>query len=231
MNCTYVRLAGGSLRAYRAWPSAWPSPSGPQGSAEAPRARVGPEDAFCGAGFAERLERIFGCPCGWRGRPGQCAAFRPSYCDIFTAIGAPGARVTALAVVLAGAAAGYGGDRRRPVTGGAVRGSRRAVGLASEGRGEAAAPQRRDPRGEPRPPTAGHPGRSFPSTAPARPRCSRPGPSGPARRRCALEAVAKVVTNRPMALVRIRDGLASGCGRCDGWWVEPVEDVRRAGDL
>jgi hypothetical protein len=39
-------------------------------------------------------------------------------------------------VVLASAAAGYGGDRRRPVTGGAVRGSRRAVGLASEGRGE-----------------------------------------------------------------------------------------------
>jgi hypothetical protein len=65
-------------------------------------------------------------------------------------------------VVLAGAAAGYGGDRRRPVTGGAVRGSRRAVGLASEGRGEAAAPQRRDPQVEPRPSTAGHPGRSFP---------------------------------------------------------------------
>ena len=41
-----------------------------------------------------------------------------------------------LIVVLAGATAGYGGDRRRPVTGGAVRGSRRAVGLASEGRGE-----------------------------------------------------------------------------------------------
>jgi hypothetical protein len=39
-------------------------------------------------------------------------------------------------VVLAGAAAGYGGDRRRPVTWGAVRGSRRAVGLPSEGRGE-----------------------------------------------------------------------------------------------
>ena len=50
-----------------------------------------------------------------------------------------------LAVVLAGAAAGYGEDRRRPVTGGAPRGSRRAVGLASEGRGEAAASQRRDP--------------------------------------------------------------------------------------
>jgi len=49
----------------------------PAGSAEAPRARAGPEDAFCGAVFAERLERIFGCPCGWRGRAGQCAAFRP----------------------------------------------------------------------------------------------------------------------------------------------------------
>ena len=92
-----------------------------------------------------------------------------------------------LAVVLAGAAAGYGGDRRRPVTGGAVRGSRRAVGLASEGRGESCRPATARPRGEPRPPTAGHPGRSSLSTARARPRCSRPGPSGLARRRCALE--------------------------------------------
>ena len=32
-------------------------------------------------------------------------------------------------MVLAGAAAGYGGDRRRPVTGGTVRGSRRASAL------------------------------------------------------------------------------------------------------
>ena len=31
---------------------------------------------------AERLERIFGCPCGWRGRPGQCAAFRPRAGDL-----------------------------------------------------------------------------------------------------------------------------------------------------
>jgi hypothetical protein len=31
---------------------------------------------------AERLERIFGCPCGWRGRPGQCAAFRPNPYDL-----------------------------------------------------------------------------------------------------------------------------------------------------
>jgi len=65
------------------------------------------------------------------------------------------------AAVLAGAAAGYGGDRRRRVTGGAVRGNRRAVGLASEGRGESCRPQRRDPRVNPAaygwPPPAAHP--------------------------------------------------------------------------
>jgi hypothetical protein len=49
-------------------------------------------------------------------------------------------------VVLADAAAGYGGDRRRPVTGGAVRGSRRAVGLASEGRGERLPPHNGETR-------------------------------------------------------------------------------------
>jgi hypothetical protein len=52
-------------------------------------------------------------------------------------------------VVLAGAAARYGGDRRRPVTGGAVRGSRRAVGLASEGRGESCRPATARPRVNP----------------------------------------------------------------------------------
>jgi len=49
--------------------------------------------------------------------------------------------VYGLAVVLAGAVAGYGGDRRWPVTGVAVRRSRRAVGLASEGRGEKLPPR------------------------------------------------------------------------------------------
>ena len=117
----------------------------------------------------------------------------PSGCDILPATGASGVRVTALVVVLAGAAAGYGGDRRRPVTGGAVRGSRRAVGLASEGRGESCRPATARPRVNPgrlrRVTLAAHP-----------PDCSCPsslftaGPSGPARRRCALEAVEKVVT-------------------------------------
>ena len=52
-------------------------------------------------------------------------------------------------MVLVGAAAGYGGDRRRSVTGGAVRGSRRAVGLASEGRGESCRPATARPRVNP----------------------------------------------------------------------------------
>jgi hypothetical protein len=69
-----------------------------------------------------------------------------------------------LAVVLAGAAARYGEDRRQPVTGGAVRGSRRAWwASAQRARRKAGAPQRRVPQVEPRPLTAGHPGRSCPS--------------------------------------------------------------------
>ena len=108
-------------------------------------------------------------------------------CDTFTAPGAPGARVTAWPWCWRARPRGYGGDRMRPVTRDAVRGSRRAVGLASEGRGEAAAPRRRDP-GEPQPPTAGHPGRSTRSAARVPPCCSRPGPSGLAHRRCALDS-------------------------------------------
>jgi hypothetical protein len=76
-------------------------------------------------------------------------------------------------------------------------GSRRAVGLAAEGRGEKLPPLTARPRV--------NPGRlrrvalaalSL-STARARPRSSRPGPSGPARRRCALE-----LGRRPRVLLR-----------------------------
>ena len=101
-------------------------------------------------------------------------------------------------MVLAGAAAGYGGDRRRPVTGGAVRGSRRAVGLPSEGRGEKLPPRNGETPGEPRLPTAGHLGRSIPlncsrpsslftARAPGRSAASPTGPrplSNPCTRRC-----------------------------------------------
>ena len=46
-----------------------------------------------------------------------------------------------LVVVLAGAAAGYGGNRRRPVTGGAVRGSSaRLVGFRPKGAAKSCRP-------------------------------------------------------------------------------------------
>ena len=128
----------------------------------------------------------------------------------------PGDRCTrrdadGLVVVLAGAAAGYGGDRRWPVAGAAVRGS------SPRRRARVRRTRRKLPprNGEARL----NPGRLRRVTLAALPfhTASRPsslltaGPSGPARRRCALEAVEKVVTTRPMALVRIRDALASGC--------------------
>src|SRR4051812_49503213 len=39
----------GSPRASRAWPLAWPSPSGPLGWQRLRRSRAGPEDRFCEA--------------------------------------------------------------------------------------------------------------------------------------------------------------------------------------
>jgi hypothetical protein len=60
------------------------------------------------------------------------------------------------------------GIRRGPQAAGhrgAVRGSRRAAGLASEGRGESCRPATARLPGEPRAPTAGHPRRSYPPTA------------------------------------------------------------------
>jgi hypothetical protein len=116
-----MRHTRGSPRVCRAWPPAWPSPSGPQGRQRSPRERVGPEDSFCGAGCAERLERIFGCPCGWRGWPGQCAAFRTRSRDFLTAPGTfdvrTGARPARAGTVTGGAlepvspACGCGGSR------------------------------------------------------------------------------------------------------------------------
>ena len=98
----------GSPCANWAWPPAWPLAVRPAGSLEAPRARVGPEDPFCG----ERLERIFGCPCGWRGRPGQCAAFRPRAGDLSG--DSRNSRVPDSLVLAAGRSTGrYGGGTAR----------------------------------------------------------------------------------------------------------------------
>ena len=161
----------------------------PAGSAEAPRARVGPEDAFCGAVFAERLERIFGCPCGWRGRPGQCAAFRPADCDLspgdrrtWRETTAPPARaardprrVTAGRVLRRGAGHRRGGQR--PAT----------VRYRARGSGPGCPHLRRESPSPPGRHGAARPARSRSPWCPAHPPRDRPEPVGLARRRCALD--------------------------------------------
>ena len=73
-------------------------------------------------------------------------AFRPGDCDISFGNRRIWREAIGLAMVLAGAAAGYGGDRSGRVTGGAVRGSRRGRRASvRRTRRKAAAPQRRDP--------------------------------------------------------------------------------------
>ena len=128
-------------RAFRAWPLAWPSPSGPLGWQRSPgstaRRRRVPR-----SGMRSTVE-------AGGGQPGQCAAFRPGGCDILPATGAFGATLTAWSWCWQARQRGYGGNRRRPVTGGAVRGSRRAVGLASEGRGGSCRPATARPRVNP----------------------------------------------------------------------------------
>ena len=83
---------------------------------------------------------------------------------------------------------------QRPVTGCRARQPPRRRTCGRRTRREAAAPQRRVPGVNPgrlrRVTLAAH---SL-STARVHPRCSRPGRSGLARRRCALEAVEKLVT-------------------------------------
>ena len=78
-----------------------------------------------------------------------------------------------------------GGDQLRPVTGEWCAAAAADIGLASEGRGKAAALQRRDPR-RPRPLTIGHPAALLaPVLAPTR--IARLWLSGRGAPRCALE--------------------------------------------
>ena len=170
----------------------------PTGSAEAPRARVGPEDAFCGAVFAERVERIFGCPCGWRGRPGQCAAFRPGVWDF-----SPGDRCTwrkttgPASSQSAGPTARYGGVRPRHGAGHRRGGQRPAtVRYRARGSGPGCPATCGESPPHPWPLRRGTPPLVHALRArPTHPSRDRPGgPVGLARRRCALETVEKVVT-------------------------------------
>ena len=133
----YPARLGGSPRAFGAWPPAWPSPSGPLGWQ-----RLRGQRRAAGASRAAGCEaplRPEGPTRTMRGVPAPAAV---TFCRPRRIL----RDADRLAVVLAGSAAGYGGDRRRPVTGGAVRGSRRARRAAArKGASGAADPRRRDP--------------------------------------------------------------------------------------
>jgi hypothetical protein len=143
---------------------------------------------------AQRLERTFGCPCGWRGRPGQCAAFRPGACD-FPGVCATRSRPTP------GPRGGRGtGQIRRVPHAAGHRGSRARQlgapqGFRPKGATKAATPPTARPRSDPgrlwRDTLAAHHSPDWPRPFP---RDSRPCPSGVAHRRCALETVEKLVT-------------------------------------
>jgi len=94
-------------------------------------------------------------------RPGQCAASRLGYCDILPATGALGAMLTAWPWCWRARQRDTAGTAGGRSSGWPCAAARRAVGLASEGRGESCRPATARPPGELRPPTAGHPGRSF----------------------------------------------------------------------
>jgi hypothetical protein len=83
------------------------------------------------------------------------------------------------------------GMRRGPQAAGhrgAVRGSRRVRRACVRRTRRQLPPRNGETPGEPPAAHGGSPWPLIPSTARAPPRCSRPGPSGPARRRCALES-------------------------------------------
>jgi len=176
-------IDGGSPRACRAWPLAWPSPSGPLG-----RQRLRGQRRAVGTSRVAGCEaplRLEGPTRTMRGVPARCRTFRP-------ATGAPSALRPAWP------ARGAHGPRR--VTAGCVLRPVRGIGAAGSGPRRCAAAL--EAAGQAAPPPAARvpitPGRygaalsrSFTlSVLGSRIlRESRPGPVGLARRRCALEAV------------------------------------------
>ena len=103
-----------------AWgPGLWP---GPCRQARLGRWRLRAQGWVLKILSAERLERIFGCPCGWRGRPGQCAAFRSRLCDSSPGGRTPGARLDGRRCLQARHLGGMGGPHAAPYRG-AERGS------------------------------------------------------------------------------------------------------------
>ena len=151
----------------------------PAGPAEAPgQRRAAGASRVAGCGAPLRLE---GPARTMRGVP-------PGGCDIFPAIGATRREDDGLAVALAGAAAGYGGTAGGRSPGRRARQLGAPQGLRPKGAAKAAAPPTASPRVNPgrlpRVTLAAH----FLLDCPRPLLASTAGPSGPARRRCALEA-------------------------------------------
>jgi hypothetical protein len=179
----------GSPRAYRAWPLAWPSPSGPLGWQRLRRSMVGPEDRFCEAGRNDL--RV---PLTLEG-PARTMRGPPAGCDILTTPGASGAASSAWPWCWRARqrdTAGTAGGRSPGVPCGAADAP---GGLPPKGRGGKLPPR----NGET--PRLNHGRLRRVTVAALSRRLLAPvlavhgrGRQGPARRRCALEAVRIVVT-------------------------------------
>ena len=117
----------------------------------------------------------------------------PGRCDIFTAIGTLDATLTAWPCCWRARPRDTAGTASGRSPGPRCAAARRAVGPASEGRGESCRPATARPGVNP-----GRPRRVTLAALSSRlfvpVRCSRPGAVGSARRRCALETVEKLVT-------------------------------------
>jgi hypothetical protein len=148
----------GSPRTYRAWPLAWPSPSGPLGWQRLRRSRAGPEDRFC-----EAIRNDLQVPLTLEGPARTMRGIVPALVAVrrSLAIGALGASSSARPWCwrprqrdTAGtAAAGHRGCRARQPS--------RLVGFRPKGAAKSCRPATARPQVGPWPLTAGHPGRSF----------------------------------------------------------------------
>ena len=161
----------------------------PAGSLEAPRARVGPEDPFCGAVRKDlRVPlRVEGAARTMRGVPAR-------HWDL-SGDGAAGGRWSAWFSRTGAAPGDTAGTACGRSPGFAGRGSSaRLVGFRPKGVTKAAAPPTASRPALPRPPTAGHSGRSSPPGSPPPLLALHVQAVRPGAPRRALEAVEKVVT-------------------------------------
>jgi hypothetical protein len=116
----------GLPRALRAWPPAWPSPSGPLG-----------RQRLRGQRHAAGVSRAAGCEAPLRPEgPPRTMRGIPAPCWWLSGDGATNSMLTAWSSRRGAVPGRYGGHRRRPVTGPPGAAARRAEGLPPEGRDE-----------------------------------------------------------------------------------------------